>query len=138
MSPSVTKLAKRSRTMAEVVACSFVAWGFIWDNARQALGDVTNPAFVLPVPRATKFLEVFILALLLTYVVVVRRNRTFAWVAGTTVLLLCLMVTVCSTFIGILAGYTSASSALNTSYAYLSPLILACVVNAFSLESDEP
>jgi hypothetical protein len=138
MSARVTKPTGRRRTMAELVGGSFVMWAFIWDNARQALGGVSNPAFVLPLPRATKVVEAFILAALLVHVVVARRNRAFEWVAGTTVVLLGIMVTVCSSVIGILAGYTTAAGALYTSYAYLSPLILAAIVSGFSQESDEP
>src|SRR6266550_1021858 len=138
MTAGVTRRITIRRTTAEVVGGAFVVWGFIWENGRQALGDVANPAFVLPLPRATKLLEVFTLVVLLLYVLVVRRNRAFDWVAGITVLIIGVVVTACSSVIGVAAGYTTPSVAMNTSYAYLAPLILAGVVNASSQELDNP
>src|SRR5438309_11141041 len=137
MSPAAGKSTK-PRRMAELVGGGFVVWAFDWDNARQALGDVTNPTFILPVPRATRLLEVFVLVVLLSYALVAHRNQGFAWSVGMTMLLLGVVVTACSSLIGIFAGYTTASGALNTSYAYLSPLMLAGVVGALSQERDEP
>ena len=128
----------KPRRMAELVGGGFVVWAFVWDNARQALGDVTNPIIILPLPRGTRFLEVCVLAILLSYAVVAHRNRGFEWAVAMTMLLLGVAVTACSSVVGILAGYTTVSAALNTSYAYLSPLMLAAVVGALSQERDKP
>ncbi len=138
MSPSGVKPPKPRRTVAELVGGGFVVWAFVWENARQALGDVTNPTLILPVPRATRLVEVFVLVALLACVVIAHRTRRFEWAAAMTMLVLGVVVTVGSSLIGILAGYTTVSTALNTSYAYLSPLMLAGVVSALSREWDEP
>lgn len=138
MTHSVSTRARRRRTSAELVAAGFVVWVFVWDNARQGFGDVTNPLFILPLPRAMKFVEVLVLLVLLVYVVVAHRNRGLARISGIALLLVAIGVTMCSSVIGIIAGYTTAAAALNASYAYLSPVILATVVAALSNEWDDP
>src|SRR2546425_11300916 len=111
MSPSGATPRKGRRTTAELLGGGFVVWAFIWENARQALGDVTNPTFIIPMPRAARLVEAFILVVVLAYVLVAHRNRAFEWAAGATVLLLAVAVAVCSSVIGVLAGYTTASAA---------------------------
>ncbi len=122
---------------AELVGGLFLVWAFVWDNARQRLGDATNPTFALPIPRGTRFVEVFALGALLVYVLLVHRQAAASWVSGTTLLLLGVLVTLCGSVVGVAGGYTTTLAALNTGYAYLSPLVLAAVLSALGRKRSD-
>jgi len=126
------------RSLGVLVGCGFVIWSFIWDNSRQAGADVTNPTLVVPVPRATKIVEVLAIAMLTVWAMTVSRNRRVWWVTGSVLLMLAAMVVVSGTIVATLAGYTTIGGSVQTSYEYFSPLLLALVVGSLSEEIDNP
>src|SRR5690242_16208824 len=126
------------RSLGVLIGCGFVIWAFIWDNSRQAGADVTNPTLVMPVPRATKIVEMLAIVMLTVWAMTGSGNRRLSWVTGSALLMLAAMVVVSGSIVATLGGYTTIASSVQTSYEYLCPLLLALVVGSLVEEVDNP
>ncbi len=127
-----------TRRSATALGIAFVIWAFVWDNARQALGGVLNPTFVLPIPRGLKAVETFAVLCFFVVVLVSPRRHPRQWVVGSTLLVMALLITLVSATLSVAAGYSTYTAALYTSYAYFAPLFLASIVAGFCCSSDDP